>query len=68
MGGSAREGLAVSPSERRGNWKTELNFGSNSVVINAKQLDDKTINEAADKIFHVVEKKVKDSGLGFVRV
>jgi len=52
----------------KGEWKTELNFGPNSVVINAKTLDDKTINEAGEKIFNIVEKKVRASGLGFVRV
>ncbi len=40
-----------------------LVFGKESIVINAKTLDDEAINEAGDKIMWIVHKKAKDAGL-----
>ncbi len=50
-----------------GVWGGNIVFGEGSLVINAKTLDDETINEAGDKIMRIVHKKAKDAGLVFGR-
>ena len=44
-----------------------LIFGKESIIINAKTLDDATINEAGDKIMKVVTDKAKAAGLKWGR-
>ena len=55
---------AVTPG---GIWSGGITFGSGSIVINAKTLDDATINQAGDKIMRVVHEKAKSAGLVFGR-
>ncbi|GAJ02888.1 unnamed protein product, partial [marine sediment metagenome] len=50
-----------------GVWGGNIIFGEGSLVINAKSLDDETINEAGDKIMRIVHKKAKDAGWVFGR-
>ena len=57
--GLARAGSIRSPLRRGGG----ITFGKESIVINAKTLDDEAINEAGDKIMRIVHKKAKDAGL-----
>jgi hypothetical protein len=51
----------------RGIWGGGITFGKESVVINAKTLDDAAINEAGDKIMKVVHEKAKNAGWVFGR-
>jgi len=46
-----------------GVWGASIVFGEGSVVINARTLDDATVDQAGDKIMQVVTKKAKDAGL-----
>ena len=57
--------LGTAPSG--GVWSGSLVFGSGSIVINAKTLDDATIDQAGDKIMQVVHKKARDAGWVFGR-
>ncbi|GAG99226.1 unnamed protein product, partial [marine sediment metagenome] len=50
-----------------GVWSGSLVFGSGSIVINAKTLDDATIDQAGDKIMRVVHEKAKNAGWVFGR-
>ena len=50
-----------------GVWGGSITFGKESIVINAKTLDDDTINQAGDKIMRVVHQKAKDAGLAWGR-
>lgn len=53
-------GLGATPGA--GVWGAGIVFGKESIIINAKTLDDETINEAGDKIMSIVWKKAKDAG------
>jgi len=44
-------------------WGASIRFAKESIVINAKTLDDDTINQAGDKIMRVVTEKAKAVGL-----
>ena len=46
-----------------GVWGGGITFGKESIVINAKTLDDATINQAGDQIMRVVHEKAKNAGL-----
>ena len=51
----------------RGIWGAGITFGKESIVINAKTLDDATIDQAGDKIMRVVHEKAKNAGWVFGR-
>jgi len=44
-------------------WGGGITFGKESIVINAKTLDDNTIDQAGDKIMRIVTEKAKAVGL-----
>ncbi|GAH70239.1 unnamed protein product, partial [marine sediment metagenome] len=48
-------------------WGARITFGKESIVINAKTLDDSTIDQAGDKIMRVVHEKAKNAGWVFGR-
>ena len=56
-------GIQPGVSAPGGIWGGGITFGKESIVINAKTLDEATINEAGDRIMWIVHKKAKDAGL-----
>lgn len=62
-GGMVGRWAGAPPGAPPGIGGGSLIFGSGSIVINAKTLDDATINEAGDKIMRVVTEKAKGAGL-----